>query len=175
MSSNPQTVRREISVTGPRKGRNRTQARQGRVFLDTMQDRGFDLRIHHGDCVGVDAAWHTDALLRNMKVEVYPPIDERYRAFSYGAEGLVTIHDPKPYLERNIDLVDASQILVGTSATAYETKRSGTWWTIRYARHVDIPRFIIWPSGHIQFEWKDETRNFVSVHQFFAINEYTGL
>lgn len=160
-----------IGVTGPRTGRNARQAIQADMFLDRAVDRGFDLSLRHGDCVGVDEAWHEDAMRRGIKTDVHPPLDETYRAFTYGPRNLVTIHEPKPYLERNVDVVDASHVLVATSKTDREVIRSGTWWTVRYARHIGVPRLIIWPKGSVTYEWDEAEITFGGMTYFFNYSE----
>lgn len=62
------------------------------------------------------------------------------------------LHDRKPYLARDHDIVDASDILFATPAGFKEEQRSGTWATIRHARRTQTPRMIIWPDGRRLWE-----------------------
>ena len=45
---------------------------------------------------------------------------------------------PKPYLDRNRDIVDACEVLLATP-DGPERLRSGTWSTVRYARKIGKP------------------------------------
>ena len=51
----------------------------------------------------------------------------------------------KPYLERNHDIVDNSDVLIATPKESVEQIRSGTWATIRYAKKLNKPIMIMEP------------------------------
>lgn len=87
--------------------------------------------LHHGDCVGADAEAAEIARELGVAIVVHPPDDPKLRAFS-GRFG-DTVHDPRPYLERNRAIVDATEVLIAAPAKRAGA-RSGTWATIRYAR-----------------------------------------
>lgn len=57
------------------------------------------------------------------------------------------VHEPRPPLERNRDVVDASDVLLACPGGMAEEQRSGTWATIRYARKAGKPVVIVWPDG----------------------------
>ena len=105
--------------------------------------------VHHGDCIGSDVQFHSSAqhtalnLGYQVKVVVHPPSNSTHRANTTGDDA----YAPKPYLERNKDIVKTTQILVATPAGP-ETQRSGTWSTIRYARKMNRPIIILWPDGN---------------------------
>ena len=87
--------------------------------------------LHHGDCQGADAMAHHIARQCNMLVTIHPPVDPKWRAFCNGDE----ILEPKPFLERNHDIVNSCNVLVALPRQkGKEIQRSGTWSTIRYAR-----------------------------------------
>lgn len=50
----------------------------------------------------------------------------------------------KPYLKRNIDIVDNTDILIGCPS-GEEIVRSGTWHTIRYAKKQNKKIMMIRP------------------------------
>jgi hypothetical protein len=103
--------------------------------------------FHHGDCVGADAQAHDLARAIGLKIEVHPPVVDRKRAFCQGA---TVVHNPKPYLERNQDIVDVTDFLIATPYEFDEQDRGGTWSTIRYARrHAEKSLIIIKPNGRI--------------------------
>src|SRR3972149_10599348 len=91
--------------------------------------------FHHGDCVGADeqaAAIFTAQ--RRGEIIVHPPIDNRLRAWCEG-----TILEPKPYLDRNRDIVDASDLLIVAPGGGREAPTGRTWYTARYARSKRVP------------------------------------
>jgi hypothetical protein len=107
------------------------------------------VEVHHGDCVGADADMHDIAENYCADVVIHPPDNDSKRAFCTGGE----MREPKPYLARNRDIVDETEVLI---ACPYgeERQRSGTWSTVRYARSkiYDAKRqkiFIITPHGTI--------------------------
>lgn len=99
--------------------------------------------LHFGDCVGADAqAWYL-ATAWGFRTVAHPPIDPKKRAFCKADE----IRAPKPYIERNHDIVDECERLIATPRTMEEELRSGTWATIRYARKLKKPVIIVTPNG----------------------------
>jgi len=107
--------------------------------------------LHHGDCIGADAETHALSLLRGIKVHVHPPTNDFKRAW---VKGWTWIDEPLDYLARNRVIVHRSvNGLIAVSRTPHETKRSGTWATIRYARALNSrlpsprPIWIVWPDG----------------------------
>lgn len=104
--------------------------------------------IHHGDCTGADLMAHTIALKQGVKCVVHPPILTRYRAFT---EKYHAIRQPKDYLARNRDIVNASSILAAMPRSASE-EAGGTWYTVRYARKRGKTIYIIHPDGTIHTE-----------------------
>jgi Predicted Rossmann fold nucleotide-binding protein involved in DNA uptake len=114
--------------------------------------------LHHGDCVVADATAHKMAYEMGYDIIIHPPTSPIYRAFCGEGETGVSILKPRPYLARNKDIVDSSDILVACSRTMQEEQRSGTWHTIRYASagEIKVPTIIIYPNGSV------ERRNFAS-------------
>ena len=128
-------------VTGSRSGATPHQRALLRRLLRDADS------LHHGDCVGADDI--ADLIAREELVPfvyIYPPSDEKLRAFCQlrGAPRFVTrtiVAEPKPYLERNRDIVGV--LLHGGGELIAvpdgpERRRSGTWSTVRYARKVGV-------------------------------------
>jgi hypothetical protein len=46
---------------------------------------------------------------------------------------------PKPFLDRNKDIVNSCDILIACPENDIEVLRSGTWSTIRYAKKINKP------------------------------------
>ena len=91
--------------------------------------------FHHGDCIGADAEAHDIAVAHGIPIIIHPPTDARKRAFCHIGNPQLPIRQlpTKPYLTRNHDIVDASDVLFA-APHGTEILRSGTWATIRYAR-----------------------------------------
>jgi len=62
--------------------------------------------FHHGDCVGADADAHDIALAEGFAIIIRPPLGATQRARKSDAS---FIHEPKPYLDRNKDIVRATE------------------------------------------------------------------
>lgn len=102
---------------------------------------------HHGDCIGADKEFHDICLARKIPVVVHPPTDNKARA---NCSGALLVLPTKKYIERNKDIVNNTDILVAFPPTQDEILRSGTWTTIRYAKKVGKPLYIIYPNGDME-------------------------
>jgi len=60
--------------------------------------------------------------------------------------------NPKPYLERNHNIVDESELLIACPKSKEEELRSGTWATVRYARKKGVRIILIYPDGSVSEE-----------------------
>ena len=126
----------KIGFTGTQRGM--TPAQQYEVaHLLTAEDE-----LHHGDCVGADEQVHGLALILSIPIIRHLPWDEKKRAFCKGGKEV----EPKPYLKRNRDIVDATDVLVA-APSGPEVLRSGTWSTVRYALKQKKPVFVVMPDG----------------------------
>jgi hypothetical protein len=99
--------------------------------------------FHHGDCIGADAEAYAIARSQKFRIVCHPPIVSTKRAWCVSDED----RDPKPYLVRNHDIVDETDILLAAPGEGMEKLRSGTWATIRYTYKVCRPVRIIFPDG----------------------------
>jgi hypothetical protein len=104
---------------------------------------------HHGDCIGADADFHAICLDPALRVHIHPPVKDKKRAFRQGAASMA---EPKEYLRRNHDLVEASQVLVAAPSGTAELRRSGEWATIRYARKLGRTLWLVFPDGSVRVE-----------------------
>lgn len=98
--------------------------------------------FHHGDCVGADEQAAAVARSLGYKIIGHPPLVEKLRAHFPSDEETA----PLPYEQRDQAIVDAVMNMLATPHGP-EVRRSGTWMTIRYARHRKVPRLIIEPDG----------------------------
>ena len=100
-------------------------------------------RVHHGDCMGSDADFDKIANELNIPITIHPPERDTLRAFCKSDE----ILKPKPYLDRNRDIVDNCDTLIATPQTVKPVKRgSGTWHAIRYAKKQKKNIIIVYPT-----------------------------
>lgn len=133
-----------IGFTGTRQGMTPTQRAAVRELLAAHPGAV----LHHGDAIGADAQAHDIAIALRCSVVVHPPTDGKDRAFKPSPD----IRAPRPYLDRNRDIVRETTMLIAVPAEAVEQHRSGTWSTVRYARKLGRPISIVLPDGSIS-EW----------------------
>jgi len=132
-----------VGFTGTREGMSGYQ--EGKV-AELINDLG-TTEFHHGDCVGADAeAYGIASDDWGIRLVCHPPLDDKLRAWTYNDE----TREPKPYLERDRDIVDECELLIATpkqNAVPELFRGSGTWYTIRYANEVNRHIIIVWPQG----------------------------
>lgn len=115
-----------IGFTGSQKGMTSNQ-------FDRLVTLLVDLNpteAHHGDCIGADDVFHQICLELQIPVVLHPPTDASKRVFSKDAEQTLPARD---YLDRNHDIVDASDEMIVVPGENKQKLRSGTWATYRYA------------------------------------------
>jgi hypothetical protein len=115
--------------------------------VDELTMLDFD-EVHHGDCVGADHDMHRIAEANGQRIVVHPPSDNRLRAWCKGE----IILSPRPYLDRNRDIVGACTTLLATPAEMEEQDKGGTWYTVRFARRRGVPVIVVWPDGSVAEE-----------------------
>lgn len=131
-----------VGFTGSREGMT---ADQMLAFWNDLEDTR-PTEFHHGDCIGADSEAHeiVDAW-GDVEMHGHIPLVDRYRAFH---EFDVT-YSPRGYVERNHDIVDATEVLVA-APKGPEELRSGTWSTVRYALTLGREVRLILPDGAVQ-------------------------
>jgi hypothetical protein len=130
---------KNVGFTGTQRGMTELQMAALRAVLRQFEPGEF----HHGDCIGADDEAAQVAALLEYTVHRHPPTDPSKRAYApYDVEW-----PAKPYLVRNQEIVDASEVLIAAPKSKTEEVRSGTWATIRYARKLGRDLYIIWPNG----------------------------
>lgn len=134
-----------VGFTGTRKGMTFVQRRTLRDLLWDIKATDFE----HGDCVGADEQAHAIANVNRTRIHIRPCTITDQRAFCITRLGIDIHYPPKPPIERNHDIVDASHVLIATPGEMAEQLRSGTWSTVRYARKRGKRVIIIFPDGSV--------------------------
>lgn len=108
-----------------------------------------DVTVHLGDCIGADteAYWLATDELNWYRVGHIPDNDSKRAFLDYDE-----LREPRPYLERNRDIVDESVRLFATPNEHRDRLRGGTWSTVRHARRLGIPIYIVLPDGTYRIE-----------------------
>ena len=134
-----------IGFTGTRNRLTEIQLNQMVTFVRSW--RNLYNEVHHGACVGADESFALAANLHTYHVVAHPPEVDAYLSLT-SLEVSSLILPAKPYHDRNHDIVDASALLLAMPIWP-ENKaiQSGTWSTIRYARTLNRPIFIIHSDG----------------------------
>lgn len=136
-----------LGFTGTREGFTIPQGQMVQAVLTRMQPK----RVVHGGAAGADTEFHdmTRLMLPNTEVVVRPA---RAGTWANLADGMVTVHPPRLPLDRNVDIVADSDVLVATPKDMAEERRSGTWATVRHARREGKRIVVVWPDGTVSRE-----------------------
>lgn len=126
-----------IGFTGTRDGITNDQ----RAKIHTILNDYNNIVALHGDCIGADTDFHNICKMHDdIIINIYPPTDSKLRAFNIGDN----IMAEQPYLIRNKDIVDNSDILIACPKDKNKPQqRSGTWSTIRYAQKNKLIVYIL--------------------------------
>lgn len=135
-----------LGFTGTQHGMTK---RQSIAVFDEVDELHPD-EVDHGMCVGSDAQLHEMVRGYSPLIEItgHPPTNTSKMA-ECDCDRLWL---PKPYLERNHDIVDVTDRMIAAPHGMAEEQRSGTWSTIRYARKRQRPLAICWPDGTVTRE-----------------------
>ena len=137
-----------VGFTGTQRGPSGDQLLAFRKLLGMIKPIS---GLHHGDCIGWDAAAHEVFDIKDKFIAIHPPINPSKRANCVCKNANKMMFSPKEYLDRNHGIVDATDILIACpSEEDGEALRSGTWSTVRYARKNKSPIIVVRPSGRYQ-------------------------
>lgn len=138
-----------VGFTGSQSGMSDEQAAAVMDLLMKLRPQ----TVVHGDCVGADADF--DELISlfkqegvSVRVEIRPGVDaygrSPARAYTKSAN---TIHQAKPYMVRNEDIVKQCDVLIAAPSSSKEVNRSGTWATVRRAVKAKKPVYLVFKDG----------------------------
>jgi hypothetical protein len=135
-----------IGFTGTKMGMTN---RQKNVFSSIVANA---LELHHGDDSGADLDAHNIARKYGVDFIFFNnPYKYYIRAF---CQGDYTMPEA-PFLKRNKNIVDYTDLLVACPNGFEEVIRSGTWATWRYAVKQEKLWIIIWPDGTNHCSWEN--------------------
>lgn len=144
----------KLGFTGTREGATEEQGVALALILFNLRDEITE--GHHGACVGADEQFTMSlvdlAIMRpEIRIVAHPPSQKKL----ISKLSLVNSHEilePKEYIKRNHDIVDAVEAVIVTPKTEIEEWRSGTWTTYRYACRTKKKIYLIYPSGWVAEE-----------------------
>lgn len=131
----------KIGFTGTRAGLTRVQRHSLSDFLISLGPS----EIHYGDCTGADYEMWMLCKAFGFRTVSHPPDVDLFRMFTPADY----MWEPKPYLDRNKDIVSETRLLLACSRGMEEVTRSGTWSTVRYARRLSRPVVLFYPDGTV--------------------------
>ena len=120
------------------------------LLVEVLQELHEVTEAHHGDCIGADSEFSVtvDAIFGIGKIHCHPPDKDKKRAFCR----VDKMYGILPYLVRNRNIVNATDILIACPKGPERKRGSGTWQTIRYARKQKGVVVILWPDGKYTYE-----------------------
>lgn len=130
-----------VGFTGTRNGMTQAQHKRVCDFIHALNPA----EVHHGCCVGADVEVNR-VMIWFYPIVGHPAPDGPNRAL---CEGMTRMHKPKPFSDRNQDIVDACDVLVAAPAELREQPSGGTWQTVRRARLAGKWITIVWPDGRV--------------------------
>lgn len=142
----------QIGLTGNREFPTQEQVTIFCSLLNTLT--GNTVTFHHGGCIGSDETMHhlIHHYYPNCIIHLYPSTFKDM--WGIQPDEADWSQEPKKALERDLDIVNASEILIALSPTEEEILRSGTWATLRYMKKANKPFIIIPPTGKLRNTWK---------------------
>lgn len=129
----------KVGVTGTREGANAYQLAELRKVLTELKGTEF----HHGDCKGVDVEAAAIAKELDYRVVCHPPKSSEQQGFFGGDE----IREPLGYLQRDRNIVDATDVLLVVPLQNEWQPKGGTWYTHDYAVKKGKPVSVIYPGN----------------------------
>ena len=143
-------MKMKIGFTGTRDDMTLWQRNTFRDLIIELS-AGEELEFHQGCCLGADAT-ATSLVAEHTKSKILAyPCTIKSMTDANALKVSQTVQVIKPPLDRNKDIVNASDILIACP-NGPEVLRSGTWSTVRYARKQNKRIIIIWPDGTITKE-----------------------
>lgn len=143
-----------IGFTGTRDGLTNQQLAWLVTTFETGKQDGTIQEVHHGACVGADAAVHAQAIELGIPIHVWPPVNMKYVAVeTLTGHPLVTVHPRMQYLDRDRQIVGRTAGLVALPKHDKQPERmlwGGTWYTVDFAERMSKPVIICYANGVVE-------------------------
>jgi len=130
-----------VGFTGTRHGMTTDQERRVWWVLNDLKERCPVIIGHHGDCLGADVQFDRMCLASGARVVVHPPTQDGVRA-RLPATDERSVLGAKSYMNRNRDIVRASDGLLATPCAPQRGPSRGTWATVRMASLAGLAVFV---------------------------------
>jgi hypothetical protein len=138
-----------LGFTGTRQGMTNAQYYTVRALIAFMCPEV----AHHGCCMGADEQFARICFeLRVGRIISHPPIKTEFKALDTYSH---VQRRERPYLVRNRDIVDESDLLLACpkdSENMVVPRKGGTWCTIKDARSQNRPLVSVYPGGNLEWE-----------------------
>jgi hypothetical protein len=134
----------KLGFTGTRNGMTKLQ----KDTVSRLIISAGPTEAHMGDCIGADTDFYylIEKIVPSCKKIGHVPDKDKTRSkLKYDEEKM-----PKPYLTRDHDIVDESDMIIATPKAFYEELRSGTWATVRYAKKTNKRVILVFPNGSLK-------------------------
>jgi len=142
-----------LGFTGTRDGLGEKQNAGLFIIVHKLKDDLKIKEIRHGGCKGGDTSFHLMLPPQyNNKIFIHPGDIQQFEFWNI-QDGSFKVFEPRPYLERNKDIVNPSDIMIVCPNGYKEKIRSGTWSTYRYAKKRGKKIIIIYPNGSVKYEY----------------------
>lgn len=135
------------------------------LFEDGKRDGTLSV-MHHGACIGADAAAHYAALDNEMCVVVHPPTNLTLvaRECLRVDNELVTVLPRQPYLMRNREIVGATKGLIALPTKPEGgVNEGGTWYTVHFAERMMKPVLICYTDGRVEERWPPKVKGVMEI------------
>jgi hypothetical protein len=132
-----------IGFTGTQRGMTEAQKESVKYYLSQLNPGV----VRHGMCIGADADFHVIAVQAGWETIGHPGVTRNGKVWLRAAVKPDVVLDEKFFLDRNHDIVDASDEMLACPGENMEQWRSGTWATIRYARKTGKSVILVRPDG----------------------------
>ncbi len=99
----------------------------------------------HGDCIGSDAEFHDMCEELDIHVDIYPPVNDKFRAWKLPVMDKGTVYEAKTYGVRNALIVSRCDLFLATPHSIERVTGSGTWMTIELAQVNKVKTIVIPP------------------------------
>lgn len=150
-----------VGFTGTRRGMTEDQEAAVFAHLTRLRAAGAEY-MAHGCCEGADRQAHD--IWRGLGGSIeFCPGDEDQEAW---IDEVIQIEDIRPiriapgpaYLERNHQIATTTSVLVAAPRELQETRRGGTWATVRYARRAGSTVLLCLSDGSVRREDSDQAQ-----------------